>query len=74
MAAYLRTIEGQNMEDKIHCTASKRDETWLKSSLAIFIIMQKYNNWMIFARLCDKKQIRRQNMVDVVFWWGGGVK
>jgi hypothetical protein len=24
------------MQDKIHCTASKRDETWLKSSLAIY--------------------------------------
>ena len=34
--------------------------------------MQKYNNWMIFARLGDKKQIRRQNMVDVVFFFVGG--
>jgi hypothetical protein len=30
-----RNIEGHNIEDKIHCTVSKLDETWLKSSLAI---------------------------------------
>jgi hypothetical protein len=35
MAAIWRNIEGHNIEDKIHCTASKLDETWLKSSLAI---------------------------------------
>jgi hypothetical protein len=27
---------GRNIEDKIHCTARKLAETWLKSSLAIF--------------------------------------
>jgi hypothetical protein len=32
----LRNIEGHNIEDKIHCTVSKLDETWLKSSLAIY--------------------------------------
>jgi hypothetical protein len=32
--------------------------------------MQKYNNWMIFARLGDKKQTRRQNMAEIVFSWG----
>jgi hypothetical protein len=30
-----RNIEGHNIEDKIHYTASKPAETWLKSSLAI---------------------------------------
>jgi hypothetical protein len=30
-----RNIEGHIIEDKIHCTVSKLDETWLKSSLAI---------------------------------------
>ena len=34
--------------------------------------MQKYNNWMIFARLGDKKQTRRQNMAAIAFSWGGG--
>jgi hypothetical protein len=32
--------------------------------------MQKYNNWMIFARLGDKKQTRRKNMAEIVFSWG----
>jgi hypothetical protein len=27
-----RNIEGHDIEDKIHCTVSKLDETWLKSS------------------------------------------
>jgi hypothetical protein len=31
-----RNIEGHNIEDKIHCTASKLAETWLTSSLAIY--------------------------------------
>ena len=35
MAAYGRNIEGHNIEDKIHCTAPKLAETWLKSSFAI---------------------------------------
>ena len=35
MAAYGRNIEGHNIEDKIHCTAPKLAETWLKSSLDI---------------------------------------
>ena len=29
--------------------------------------MLKYNNWMIFARLGDKKQTRLQNMAEIVF-------
>ena len=33
-----RNIEGHNIEDKIHCTASKLAENWLKSSLAIYHI------------------------------------
>jgi hypothetical protein len=36
MAAYGRNIEGHNIEDKMHCTAPKLTETWLKSSLAIY--------------------------------------
>jgi hypothetical protein len=28
-------MEGDNIEDKIHCTASKLAETWLESSLSI---------------------------------------
>jgi hypothetical protein len=31
-----RNIEGHNIEDKIHCTVSKLDEAWLKSSFAIY--------------------------------------
>jgi hypothetical protein len=31
-----RNIEGHNIEDKIHCTVSQLDETWLKYSLAIY--------------------------------------
>ena len=31
-----RNIEGHNIEDKIHCTVSKLDETRLKYSLAIY--------------------------------------
>jgi hypothetical protein len=31
-----RKIEGHNIEDKIHCTASKLAGTWLKSSSTIF--------------------------------------
>jgi uncharacterized protein (DUF486 family) len=34
------------------------------------MIMQKYNNWMIFARFGDKKQTTRQNMAEIVFSWG----
>jgi hypothetical protein len=30
---YQRTC---NIEEEVHCTASKLDETWLKSSLAIY--------------------------------------
>ena len=37
------------------------------------MIMQKYNNWMIFARFGDKKQTRRQYMAEIVFSGGGGV-
>jgi hypothetical protein len=36
MAAIRRNIEGHNIEDKLHCTASRLDKTWLKSSLAIY--------------------------------------
>ena len=28
--------------------------------------MQKYNNWMIFARLGEKKQTRRQNIMIII--------
>ena len=31
-----RNIEGHNIGHKIRCTVSKLDETWLKSSLAIY--------------------------------------
>jgi hypothetical protein len=31
-----RNNEGHNIEHKIHCTVSKLDESWLKSSLAIY--------------------------------------
>ena len=31
----------EDIEDKIHCTASKLDETWLKSSLAIYHLGKK---------------------------------
>ena len=41
----------------------------LKSSSAIYDYV-KVNNWMIFARLGDKKQTRRQNMAEIVFSWG----
>ena len=27
-----------------------------------------YKNWMILARLGDKKQTRRQNMAEIVLW------
>ena len=27
---------------------------------------------MLFARHCDIKQTRRQNMAEIVFSWGGG--
>jgi hypothetical protein len=39
MAAILRDIEGHNIEDKIHCSVSQLDETWLKYSLALYTIM-----------------------------------
>jgi hypothetical protein len=36
MAAYIRrNMERHNTEDKIHCTASKLGETWLKYCLTI---------------------------------------
>jgi hypothetical protein len=31
-----KSVEVHNIQDKIHCTASKLDETWLKSSLVIY--------------------------------------
>jgi hypothetical protein len=31
-----RHISRQNIEDKIHCTVSKLDETWLKYFLAVY--------------------------------------
>jgi hypothetical protein len=34
--------------------------------------MQKYNNWMLFARHGNKNQTRPQNMAEIVFSWGGG--
>jgi hypothetical protein len=45
-----RNIEGHNIEDKIHCTASKLAKTWLKSSLAIYhnVIYEtrRYKIWL----------------------------
>jgi uncharacterized protein (DUF486 family) len=41
----------------------------LKSSLALYDYV-KVQNWMIFARLGDKKQTRRQSMAEIVFSWG----
>jgi hypothetical protein len=66
MGAIRRNIEGHNIEDKLHCTASRLDKTWLKSSLAIYHYV-KFNNWMIFARLGDKEQTRRQYMAEMCF-------
>jgi hypothetical protein len=41
-----RNIEGHNIEDKIHCSVSKLDETWLKYSLAIYhyVKLQELND------------------------------
>ena len=30
--------------------------------------MYMYKNWMILARLGDKKRTRRQNMAEIVLW------
>jgi hypothetical protein len=47
-----RNIEGHNIEDKKHCTVSKLDETWLKSSLAIY-------HYVKVQQLDDICEIRR---------------
>jgi hypothetical protein len=55
MAALWRNVEGHNIEDKIHCTVShysQLDETWLKSSLAIY-------HYVKVQQLDDICQIRR---------------
>ena len=69
MVAYGRNIEGHNIEDKIHCSAPKLAETWLKSSLAIchYVKVQQLD---LFVRHGDIKQTRRQNMAEIVFSWG----
>jgi hypothetical protein len=41
----------------------------LKYSLALYDYV-KVQHWMIFARLGDKKQTRRQSMAEIVFSWG----
>ena len=52
MAPYSRNIEGHNNEDKIHCTVSKLDETWLKYSLALY-------HYVKVQQLDDIYEIRR---------------
>jgi hypothetical protein len=47
-----RNSEGHNIEDKIHCTVSKLDESWLKSSLAIY-------HYVKVEQLDDICEIRR---------------
>jgi hypothetical protein len=47
-----RNIEGHNIEDKIHCTVSKLDKTWLKSSLAVY-------HYVKVQQLDDICEIRR---------------
>jgi hypothetical protein len=47
-----RNIEGHNIEDKIHCTVSKLDETWLKYSLALY-------DYVKVQQLDDICEIRR---------------
>ena len=47
-----RNIEGHNNEDKIHCTVSKLDETWLKYSLALY-------HYVKVQQLDDIYEIRR---------------
>ena len=38
--------------------------------LHLSIVVQNYNNWMILARLGDKKHTRWQNVAEIVFLWG----
>jgi hypothetical protein len=52
MAPYSQNIEGHNIEDKIHCIVSKLDETWLKSSLAVY-------HYVKVQQLDDICEIRR---------------
>ena len=63
-------MEGDNIEDKIHCTASKLVETWLESSLTICHYVKVQQLDVTFARHGDIKQTRRQNMAEIVFSWG----
>ena len=67
-------MEGDNIEDKIHCTASKLAETWLESSLTIFHYVKVQQLDVICETRRHKlyviKQTRRQNMAEIVFSWG----
>jgi hypothetical protein len=45
MAAIWLNVKGHNIEDKIHCTASKLHETCLKSSLAIYHYVKVQLGW-----------------------------
>jgi hypothetical protein len=65
-----RNIEGHNIEDKIHLHCFQIWSNLLCNLLQPFMIMYKYNNWIIFARFGNKNQTRRQNMAEIVFSWG----
>jgi hypothetical protein len=70
MAPYFtKYIEGHNIEDKIHCTVSKLDETWLKYSLALYhyVKVQQLDD---ICEIRRQKANRRQNMAEIVFSWG----
>ena len=59
----------RNIEDKIHCTVSKLDETWLKYSLALYhyVKVQQLDD---ICEIRRQKANRRQNMAEIVFSWG----
>jgi hypothetical protein len=67
-----RNIEGRNIENKIHCTASKLAETWVKSSLAIchYVKVQQLDVICETRRYKANNYIRRQNMAEIVFSCG----
>jgi hypothetical protein len=50
--AIFHEISKDNNEDKIHCTVSKLDETWLKYSLALY-------HYVKVQQLDDIYEIRR---------------
>jgi hypothetical protein len=52
MTAIWQNIEGHIIEDKIHCTVSKLDETFFESSSAIY-------DYVEVQQLDDIYQIRR---------------